>query len=222
MFALAAFTTLALSAVSAVSGLVVPRASKPTTYAEGYLEPYNTYHTRYMAIQCYNKHSTPFFDACCHPLLATETLEANRAPECNPANQVSSSASSTQPAPTASDDGDCDEEPTSTAAPAPSSTHSATFFYQKGNQGACGHFNSDDALIAAMDKDRYGYDGNASPLCGKQVEITNTKNGKKVTVTVADDCPTCNNGNSIDLSVGAFTQIATKDDGEVPISWRFL
>lgn len=37
-----------------------------------------------------------------------------------------------------------------------------------------------------------------------------------MTVQVADDCPTCNNENSIDLSQGAFTQIATIDEGEVP------
>lgn len=28
--------------------------------------------------------------------------------------------------------------------------NSATFYYQQGNAGACGHYNSDDALIAAM------------------------------------------------------------------------
>ena len=53
-----------------------------------------------------------------------------------------------------------------------------------------------------------------------------------------DECPTCDNGTSLDLSVGAFTQIATEEEGEVcrlplkfisgsnsnikvPISWQF-
>lgn len=72
-----------------------------------------------------------------------------------------------------------------------------------------------------MDQRRYGDPGKQSALCGKQVHIKNTKNGKTVTVTVADDCPTCENENSIDLSVGAFTQIATEEEGMVPIEWYF-
>jgi expansin (peptidoglycan-binding protein) len=59
-------------------------------------------------------------------------------------------------------------------------------------------------------------------LCGKKVFITNTQNGKSVTVTVADECPTCNNANSIDLSHGAFGMIADYYQGEVPIKWEFV
>lgn len=69
---------------------------------------------------------------------------------------------------------------------------------------------------------RYGDSSAASPLCGKKVFIKNTKNGKSVTVTVADDCPTCENESSIDLSVGAFTQIATEEEGMVPIEWNYV
>jgi expansin (peptidoglycan-binding protein) len=98
----------------------------------------------------------------------------------------------------------------------------ATFFYQNGVAGACGTVHSDSDLIAAMDQTRYGNSGEVSALCGQQVEITNTQNGKTVTVTIADDCPTCENANSIDLSVGAFTQIATEEQGEVPITWKLL
>jgi rare lipoprotein A (peptidoglycan hydrolase) len=70
-------------------------------------------------------------------------------------------------------------------------------------------------MIAAIDQDRYGSSGNKSPLCGKKVHIVNKSNGKSVVVTIADDCPTCKNGNSIDLSEGAFKQIATEAQGEV-------
>ena len=80
----------------------------------------------------------------------------------------------------------------------------------------------DSDFIAAIDQDRYGNSGNASPLCGKQVKITNDNNGKTVTVTIADDCPTCNNGNSIDLSTAAFNAIADPAEGIVPISWSFV
>ncbi|KIJ16932.1 hypothetical protein PAXINDRAFT_168369 [Paxillus involutus ATCC 200175] len=98
----------------------------------------------------------------------------------------------------------------------------ATYFYQNGVAGACGTIHQDTDYICAIDQIRYGTSGNASPLCGDQVLITNLDNGKTVTVTVADDCPTCDNSNSIDLSVSAFEAIADLSTGEVPISWIFL
>lgn len=70
------------------------------------------------------------------------------------------------------------------------------------------------------DSQRYGNSGNASPLCGKKVHITNQQNGKSVTVTVADDCPTCLNSDSIDLSQGAFDSIADEATGIVPSEHR--
>lgn len=113
-------------------------------------------------------------------------------------------------------------KPTPHAAPAAVSGGNsggvATYFYQKGNAGACGTVHSDDAMICAMDSARY----QASNLCGKQVRITNKNNGKTIVVTVADECPTCINSNSIDLSLGAFTQIATIAEGQVPIVWEFV
>ena len=77
-------------------------------------------------------------------------------------------------------------------------------------------------LTLVKDEGRYGDNGNASPLCGKQVEIINTDNGKSVVVTIKDDCPTCKNYNSIDLSVAAFKKLDSLDKGQVPIKWRFL
>ncbi|KAI0336570.1 barwin-like endoglucanase [Cubamyces sp. BRFM 1775] len=330
---------LALAA-SGAAAIAIPRhhvrdtcPPKPATYAEGYLEDYCVYHKRYMAIDCESQHDTPFFDACCHPMLATETLAKDRAPQCDPANRVSSTllsatqtATATSATPTASqvlstsgdgdDDDDCDDEddePTATASsatptataddddedcdddddetsssvvhttsaashtsvaaqttkpasstPAPESTHvssthvssstshsatpsktsssqpqstsgssssssgngpfdgNATFYYQKGNAGACGDKHPDSAFIAAMQTKRYGDLSEKSPLCGQQVKITNKNNGKTVTVTIADACPSCLTENDIDLSEGAFTQIATIPEGEVPISWEFL
>ncbi|KAG8925120.1 hypothetical protein FRC03_009077 [Tulasnella sp. 419] len=100
----------------------------------------------------------------------------------------------------------------------------ATFYFQNGNPGACGDYNPDDALIAAIDHHRWGKDsfGEKSDLCGKKIHITNTKNNKSVTVILADVCPTCTNENSIDLSTGAFDKIATRDEGMVPIDWYFV
>jgi len=93
---------------------------------------------------------------------------------------------------------------------------SATYFYQNGNAGACGTVHSDYDYICAIDSARYGNSGSTSSLCGQQVKITNTDNGNTVTVTIADDCPTCDNANSIDLSVGAFEALGSLSEGLLP------
>jgi len=97
----------------------------------------------------------------------------------------------------------------------------ATFYYQNGNAGACGNYHSDSDYIGAIDQAWYGDLGQVSQYCGRSVTITNTNNGKQVTITVADVCPTCDTDNSFDLSYGAFTAIASEADGEVPITWHF-
>ncbi|KAF8625814.1 hypothetical protein AX15_005197 [Amanita polypyramis BW_CC] len=97
----------------------------------------------------------------------------------------------------------------------------ATYFYQEGNAGACGQVHSDNDLIAAMDSARYGNEDGRSALCGRKVRITNPSNEKSVVVTIADACPTCRNANSIDLSLGAFEQIAPLSEGIVDITWKF-
>jgi len=97
-----------------------------------------------------------------------------------------------------------------------------TFFYQKGNPGACGTVHSDQDMIAAMDEIRFGKKANASPLCGQQVNITNLDNGKHVLVKIVDDCPTCINNASIDLSVAAFNQLSNPSVGRLDnVVWSF-
>lgn len=297
MFAFATAATLALVAVSSVNGIVIPRKNPPPGWNFALLENYQAYHTRYLALDCEAKHNTTFFAACCHPLLATQTLEKDRPAECIPNASASASAALAEPTSTVStpadeDTGDCNDEddededddddecsaeethsaapaahsssakavpvnvaptppiitvptthaaaPTSKAAPPPSTPSSskapastgssgaqdftggiATFFFQNGVAGACGKVHSDSDFIAAIDQSRYGNPGEVSSLCGQQVVITNTKTQATVTVTIEDDCPTCKNGNSIDLSVGAFTQIGTQEEGEVDIVWHF-
>ena len=63
---------------------------------------------------------------------------------------------------------------------------------------------------------RYGSISQPSPLCGQKIRVTNANNGKTVTVTIADACPTCPNANSMDLSIGAFQAIASLSDGQIP------
>jgi len=302
MFKLAVTTVAALALASSVSGLLVPRKTPPPGWATAWLEDYNTYHIRYLALDCQAQHNTPFFDQCCHPLLAGQVLSQVRPAQCIPSATAMASATAAEATSTVTtpaddpectddgssddttdddddddecDDGDDEPEASSSAAPATtsaapaaivnaapdppaattsssstthhtSSSHTssadassstsssdssdssvvtggfATFFFQNGVAGACGTVHSDSDLIAAIDVARYGNDGDVSPLCGQKVQITNDQNGKQVTVTIADACPTCDNSNSIDLSQGAFDQIADESTGIVPISWVFV
>jgi len=75
---------------------------------------------------------------------------------------------------------------------------------------------SDPSDRARADYRRYGDTSVRSSLCGRSVRITNTQNGRSVNVFVADACPTCENGNSIDLSMAAFEHIADLSEGVVP------
>ncbi|KAI0359479.1 barwin-like endoglucanase [Trametes cingulata] len=99
----------------------------------------------------------------------------------------------------------------------------ATFFFQNGEVGACGHVNPDSAFIAAISVQRYGNLGEVSPLCGKQIAVTNTGNGRSAVLTIADACTTCPGINDMDLSEGAFLFLAgSLDDGLIPVSWEFI
>jgi hypothetical protein len=290
MFA-ASLLSLAVAALS-VTALPVPQRNHKTISVRGapagwhvdYLENYDVYHDRYVALSCQGRHGDAFFESCCHPLLATETLEGNREAQCNPANLPSASSSaaapaSTSAAPVEEEEEECDAEEetaTSSAAPAPVQTTAAevqaavaptttapapaatttkaaapatttkaaapavttkaaapsggdektggfaTYFYQNGVAGACGVSNPDSLPLVAITAEYYGGDsGRASDNCGRYVNIKNTNNGKTVTAVVADLCPTCVNGNSLDLSVGAFTSIASEADGMVPVTWSW-
>jgi len=261
------FTALASMAIAVPLAPEARSPSPPPGWAFGYLEDYETYHIRYLALDCQDKHDTKFFNQCCHPLLATQTLEADRPPQCIPDASATSSAiaeeatdsaanddaeqqftgatstivaaASASPSPAAASPSPAAPSP-SPAAPSPSPSPSggdsnsgggsgtvysggvATFFYQNGNPGACGNYNSDSTPLVAIDTAWWGNTGETSPLCGLSVEITNTQNGKSVTALIQDACPTCENGNSMDLSTGAFDQIADESEGEVPITWQFV
>ncbi|KIS68638.1 uncharacterized protein UMAG_10640 [Mycosarcoma maydis] len=87
----------------------------------------------------------------------------------------------------------------------------ATYYYQNGNPGSCGQWNSDSRPIVAVNSAQM-HDG----LCGKPIWIQS--NGKTIEATIADTCPTCSSG-SLDLSTGAFEQLSGLDAGEIPINW---
>jgi len=91
MFAVAFATVFAASAVVSAVPLSIVKRAEPSGWATQYLEPYEEYHHRYLALHCQDKHNTSFFEQCCHPHLATETLE-DFPSYCAPNSSSSSSA----------------------------------------------------------------------------------------------------------------------------------
>ncbi|RDX42316.1 barwin-like endoglucanase [Lentinus brumalis] len=66
-----------------------------------------------------------------------------------------------------------------------------------------------------------GDDPTANPMCGLQMVVTGP-DGKSVTVTVADTCPSCAPG-SVELTPAAFLQLANLEVGIIPgISWTLI
>ncbi|KAJ7172421.1 RlpA-like double-psi beta-barrel-protein domain-containing protein-containing protein [Mycena filopes] len=352
MFPLASAAVLALT-VAGVSAHSfshlrrhhVPRQVPPAGWATSYLEPYTDYHTRYMAVGCENKHNTTFFDSCCHPLLATESLAKNRPACCAvgatvacPGTSASSSAAPSKSTGTSTsnedddedcddeddttsgnedentgdneeedcddedeetgdnEDEDCDDEGNDSSAPAATSTHVATthttaaavttthtnvkatptsttqketttstteketttstneketttakattthtttstastpdktssgslvlggfgtWFTQNGVAGACGTVHKDTDFVVALETKTYDKGVN----CGRRIQIIDASNGKSVEGVVADECPTCTNSQSVDMSLGMFKELAALSVGEFSIKWKFL
>ncbi|KAK4055367.1 hypothetical protein OIO90_003205 [Microbotryomycetes sp. JL221] len=88
----------------------------------------------------------------------------------------------------------------------------ATYFLQAGNPGNCGTVAQDSEKVIALPTQVYA-DGQ---YCGRQIKITRVSDGATVVATVR-----CVNNESLDLSVGAFTAIATEAEGMVPITWQW-
>jgi len=97
-----------------------------------------------------------------------------------------------------------------------------TFYYQEGNPGACGAWNSDSTPICALNQDQFNSlsSNGAMPSqwCGIQLNITNTDTGAWTLSTVVDMCPGCGT-NGIDLSTGTFDQLGPESQGVLNIEW---
>jgi hypothetical protein len=239
---------IVLALTSTVSGLVPhsggfarhamhARKEQPNSQYGDFLEKYDGYHRRYLALNCQDKHNTTFFEQCCHPLLATESVKKNRPKQCQPPpgpfvdkpdiKTPFDDNFKKEPKPKADPPKPKDDKPKKADAGGGGgggliTGGFATFYTQDGNFGACGNKHKDSDFIAAMNVARYGNTGVHSSLCGKTVKITNVQNKQSVKVIVADACPGCKNSNSIDLSTGAFNQIAKPEEGMVPIEWSFV
>ncbi|PWN27981.1 barwin-like endoglucanase [Jaminaea rosea] len=88
----------------------------------------------------------------------------------------------------------------------------ATFF--EPGLGACGWQSGANDMIAALATSSYAGGSN----CGKWITVHH--NGNSAKVKVVDECPTCVSGDSVDLSPAAFSQLASKDQGMVDVTWN--
>ncbi|GBB84422.1 hypothetical protein RclHR1_01100014 [Rhizophagus clarus] len=97
----------------------------------------------------------------------------------------------------------------------------ATFFYT--GLGACGKVNKNSELIFALPAPMFDpsprNNPNLNPNCGKLAKVTRGK--KSVIVKCVDRCSACKSGD-IDLSPAAFDKIANRNEGRVPVTWKFI
>ncbi|EZG10889.1 hypothetical protein A7C99_0281 [Trichophyton rubrum] len=94
-----------------------------------------------------------------------------------------------------------------------------TIYYQMGAAGSCGAVHGDGDYIVALGPNYMK--GPKSPYCGRRISAKNTSNGKTVTVTVADTCPTCGPGD-IDFALGPWNALTNNaSPGVFPLSWHF-
>ncbi|KAI9266804.1 RlpA-like double-psi beta-barrel-protein domain-containing protein-containing protein, partial [Phascolomyces articulosus] len=80
--------------------------------------------------------------------------------------------------------------------------------------GSCGEVDTDSDLVVAMNP----YWMSNGEMCGKKIKATGP-NGS-VTVKVVDTCPGCAQ-NDLDFSEDAYDMIGDKEQGRIPISWKF-
>lgn len=229
------FVALTIATLSLARTLPIAKRDSNSHWWSG-LEPYSTYHARYLELDCENKHNTSFFNLCCHP--RSKDADISKIPEeCLAGDDVcddnddndndGNSTTSVVPVNVGPDPTVSASSPVSTPSPTSSpsdgnvikGTGHGTFYYQNGNAGACDQYHSDSDKIVALDSQLYGNTGEKSQYCGKSIQITNKANGKSVHAVVADACPTCDSKYSVDMSVGAFTEIADEATGEIDISW---
>ncbi|WP_407991966.1 ricin-type beta-trefoil lectin domain protein [Kitasatospora sp. CMC57] len=109
--------------------------------------------------------------------------------------------------------------PTPMPTPKPTGPHAyngkATYFYTDGVAGACGELMGDGDLGVALDYRMFRLE-----FCGRKVVVSH--NGKSVTATVLDSNPASTGTQDLDLTLGAFDALASRETSAINVSWGFV
>ncbi|KAG9125576.1 hypothetical protein FRC07_007039 [Ceratobasidium sp. 392] len=244
-------TALVLAAsVSRIAASPISYVARNYKQDAGLLEDYTPYHIRYLALDCQDKHNTPFFDKCCHPLLRTQKL-SDRPAECIPSPSASSSAALVEPTAAAvdedplpieeecdpeqdpdDDDEECETEPATTVAPSTTPAYTpppATTSSKKSEPAP----EPTTTSSAAPEPTTTSVKPTSTPKPEPEPETTTshrptTTSSKEPEPTSepdsgnSDACPSCESKNCLDLSRGAFAKLGDFNDGVLPIKWKLL
>ncbi|RDX44877.1 barwin-like endoglucanase, partial [Lentinus brumalis] len=90
----------------------------------------------------------------------------------------------------------------------------ATYYQPNGGFGACGAPSQNSDFVVALSPSEYAGGAN----CWRHIGVR--YKGKFVDVTVVDECPGCEPGH-IDLSEGAFQQLASLSLGVIPVEYNY-
>lgn len=112
---------------------------------------------------------------------------------------------------------DANDDPTDIGGACEADMHTgeATYYAADGSGNCSFDATPGDPLVAAMNHTDYA---NAA-ACGACVEVQGPD--ATIVVRIVDRCPECPQGD-IDLGEAAFTMIAAKELGRVPIAWHFV
>ncbi|CAF9942003.1 MAG: hypothetical protein ALECFALPRED_009438 [Alectoria fallacina] len=108
--------------------------------------------------------------------------------------------------------------------PLGSQTYTGDLTYYDPGLGACGVTSSDTDHIVSIS--HFTFDAvskssnpNANPLCGHKLRAV--RNGNSIDLTVVDRCVGCQ-ATDLDVSPGAFKQLADATLGRVEVTWAWL
>lgn len=111
-----------------------------------------------------------------------------------------------------------------------SEKHTGDLTYYGVGLGACGISSADNQNVVAVahslfDAASTGSDPNANPLCGQKIRATRfyaeVGSERSVDLTVVDRCVGCQ-PTDLDVSTGAFDQMAPESSGRVDVTWAWL
>ncbi|RGP72401.1 barwin-like endoglucanase [Fusarium longipes] len=93
----------------------------------------------------------------------------------------------------------------------------ASYYYQNERTGKCGKLYQDGDFVVALDNRRFDMS-----LCDKKIRVVSSYSKRVVDVTVVDSTDGGNDENWLDLSLAAFKQISSLENGVESVTWNII